>query len=178
MAISVTHTDYCLWYVIHTKRGNEHRVEANLLKQGIEVFLPLIEAHQTYHGRMVRVIKPLFPCYLFARLDPKVHYQRVRFTRGVNKILEFSNGVIPISGKVIETIKARMGKNNLVKLEGEAGGDAVEAASSMFKGLSGVFQKEMSENELHLILLNLMGELTSCPDIKMAGEEGNLSINS
>ncbi len=69
MATNGTHTDSCLWYVIRTKRGNEHRVEANLLNQGIEVFLPLIEAYRDCQGGMVRVIKPLFPCYLFARLD-------------------------------------------------------------------------------------------------------------
>ena len=174
MAVNVTYANASSWYVIHTKRGNEHRVEVNLQKQGIEVFLPLVEAYQTYHGRMVRVIKPLFPCYLFARLDPEIHYQRVKFTRGVNKILEFSNAAVPIPGKIIETIKARMRENNLVKLEG---GDAVWTASSPFEDLNGVFQKEMSENELVGVLLNLMRE-RSCPDIQAGSEEGNRSVNS
>ena len=174
MAINVTHANASSWYVIHTRRGNEHRVETNLQKQGIEVFLPLVEAYQTSHGRMVQVTKPLFPCYLFARLVPKIHYQRVKFTRGVNKILEFSNAAAPIPGKIIETIKARMRENNLVKLEGD---DAVWTASSPFKDLNGVFQKEMSENELVGVLLNLMRE-RSCPDIQVGSDEGNRSVNS
>ena len=52
------------WYVVHTKPGNEHRVEANLSNQGIEVFLPLLETFQYSSGKMIQKIKPLFPNYL------------------------------------------------------------------------------------------------------------------
>lgn len=132
----VTHDNASLWYVIRTKRGDEHRVEANLANQGIEVFLPLVEVCQNNHGKMVWVIKPLFPCYLFARLDLKIHYQKVKFTRGVNKILGISDSAFPISDEVIETIKARMGKDNPLKLKGKwKGDDATVTDSSPFKGL-------------------------------------------
>jgi len=36
-------TEKLLWYVIHTKPGDEHRAETHLINQGIESFLPLIE---------------------------------------------------------------------------------------------------------------------------------------
>jgi len=68
-----TSLDLRLWYVIKTKPGTEHRVEINLSNQGIETFLPLFESRQYNQGRMLQKIKPLFPNYLFAKLDLDLH---------------------------------------------------------------------------------------------------------
>jgi transcriptional antiterminator NusG len=76
----------------------------------------------------------------------------------VNKILGNGDGPISISGKVVETIKERTGKDNLVKLEEEwKEGDQVRINSGPFKDLVGVFQKKMSDNGRVRILLNLIG---------------------
>jgi len=146
------------WYVIHTKPGNEHRVETNLFNQEIEVFLPLLESFQYSSGKMIQKIKPLFPNYLFAKLDIYLHYYKVKWTRGVNKILGSGVEPVPISGKVIQTIKERTGKDNLVKLEEEwREGDPVRVNSGPFKELVGIFQKKMSDGGRVKILLNLIG---------------------
>jgi len=146
------------WYVVQTKPGNEHRVETNLFNQEIEVFLPLLETFRYSNGKMVQKIKPLFPNYLFAKFDINLHYYKVKWTRGVNKILGNGDGPTPISGKVVETIKEQTGKDNLVKLEEEwKEGDPVRINSGPFKDLVGVFQKKMSENGRVRILLNLIG---------------------
>jgi transcriptional antiterminator RfaH len=147
-----------LWYVIHTKPGDEDRVRTNLQNQEIETFLPFLETYQYCNGRMIPKIKPLFPNYIFARLDLELHYYKVKWTRGVNKILGGGNEPIPISKKVIQTIKERSGKDNLVKLEDELkDGDIVQVNSGPFKSLRGVFQKMMSSKGRVRILLNLIG---------------------
>jgi len=146
------------WYVIHTKPSNEYRVETNLSNQEIEVFLPLLETFQYTNGKMVSKIKPLFPNYLFARLDIDVHYYKVKWTRGVNKILGVGSEPIPISEKVIQTIKSRMGENNLVKLDdGLEEGNIVQFTSGPFKDLLGVFDKRISDGRRVRVLLSLIG---------------------
>jgi len=146
------------WFVIQAKPGDEHRVETHLLNQKIETFLPLLEIHQYSNGKMVQKIKPLFPNYIFAKLDLKFHYYKVKWTRGVSKILGTWDGPVPISEKVIQTIKERIGKDNLVKLEEELKeGDAVEVTSGPFKEFNGIFQKKISGNGRVRILLNLIG---------------------
>jgi len=146
------------WYVIQTKPGDEHRVETHLLNQEIEIFLPLLETPQYCNGKMVQRIKPLFPNYLFARLDLKLHYYKVKWTRGVSKILGAGDGPISISEKVVQTIREKVGKDNLVKLEGEwKEGDIVQITSGPFKELMGIFQKKMSDNGRVRILLSLIG---------------------
>ena len=146
------------WYVIQTKPGNEHRVEINLSNQEMEILLPLLESFRYASGQMIQKIKPLFPNYLFARLDIDLHYYKVKWTRGVNKIL--GNGVdsIPISEKVIQTIKDRMGENDLVKLdEGLEEGAVVQFTSGPFKDLMGVFDRKMSDGKRVRVLLSLVG---------------------
>ncbi len=146
------------WYVVHTKLGNEHRVETNLSNQEIEVFLPLLESFGYSSGKMVQKIKPLFPNYLFAKLDIDLHYYKVKWTRGVNKILGNGSGPLPISEKVIQTIKERMGENNLVRLDdGLMQGTVVQFTSGPFKDLMGVFDKKMSDGKRVKVLLNLIG---------------------
>ena len=147
-----------LWYVIHTKPGDEDRVRTNLQNQEIETFLPLVETYQYCSGKMVPKVKALFPNYLFANLDLEADYYKVKWTRGVNRILGSGNEPVPISAKVIQAIKERSGKDNLIKLEDELReGDVVQVNSGPFKSLRGVFQKMMSSKGRVRILLSLIG---------------------
>jgi len=147
-----------LWYVVRTKGGNEHRANQNLLNQEIETFLPLFRGYEYRNGRMMETIKPLFPNYLFAKLDIGFHYNKVKWTRGVSRILGNREGPIPISEKVVETIQRRIGKDNLIELEDQIReGDLVQITSGPLKDLIGVFQKRMSGKDRVKILLNLIG---------------------
>ena len=146
------------WYVIQTKPANEHRVEAHLSNQEITVFLPMLETFQYLSGKMIPKIKPLFPSYLFARLDIRAAYYKVKWTRGVNKILGIGNEPVPVSEKVIQTLHQRMGENNVVRLDdGLEKGSVVQFTSGPFKDLMGVFDKKMSDGGRVRILLSLIG---------------------
>jgi transcriptional antiterminator RfaH len=148
----------CQWYVIQTKPANEHRVEAHLSGQEIAVFLPMLETFGYLHGKMVLKIKPMFPSYLFAKLDIQVAYYRVKWTRGVNKILGIGGDPIPVSERVISTLRQRTGENNVVKLDdGLEEGSMVQFTSGPFKDLVGVFDKQMSDGGRVRILLSLIG---------------------
>jgi transcriptional antiterminator RfaH len=150
--------DTLQWYVVQTKPGNERRVETHLLGQKIENFLPLLETHQCSCGKMVQKIQPLFPNYLFAHLDLNLHYYNVKWTRGVSRILGSGDGPVPISEKVVWTIKERVGKDNLAKLEDEwKEGDTVQITSGPLKDLTGIFQKRVSDKGRVRILLSLIG---------------------
>ena len=151
-------TEKPLWYVIQTKPGDEHRVETHLLNQKMEILLPLVETYQYSNGKMVPKIKPLFPNYLFARLDLKLHSNKVRWTRGVNRILGVGNEPTPISERVIQMIKDHIDDDGTFKLlEDFQEGDLVQVTSGPFKEFIGIFQKRLSSGERVRILLNLIG---------------------
>ncbi|MFZ0964591.1 MAG: UpxY family transcription antiterminator [Terriglobia bacterium] len=64
------------WYALHTYPRHEKRVNEGLGSRAIESFLPLYEVmHRWKNGLRVRVELPLFPGYLFVRIDPR---QRVK----------------------------------------------------------------------------------------------------
>ncbi len=150
--------DSTLWYVIQTKPANEHRVDTHLSNQGITVFLPMLEAFHCVNGKMVPKIKPLFPSYLFARLDICTAYYKVKWTRGVNKILGIGSEPTPVSEKVIWTLRQRLGENNVARLDGGLEeGSVVQFTSGPFKDLIGVFDKKMSDGGRVRILLSLIG---------------------
>ncbi len=146
------------WYVIQTKPGNEHRAEAHLSNQDVAVFLPMLETLHYLNGKTASKIKPLFPSYLFARLDICEAYYKVKWTRGVNKILGIGSEPTPVSEKVIVTLRLRVGENNAVRLDdGLEKGSVVQFTSGPFKDLMGVFDKKMSDGGRVRILLNLIG---------------------
>ena len=146
------------WFVIHTKPRDEHRVKNHFEGMEIEALLPLCENFQYSHGRMSQVINPLFPSYLFAKLDLEHHYYKVKWTRGVNRILGAWNEPIPISGTVIQMLKDRMGDDDTVKLLDELQeGDLVQITSGPLKDFIGIFQRRLSSGGRVKILLNLIG---------------------
>jgi len=146
------------WFVIHTKPRDEYRVKTHFEGMEIETLLPLCENFQYSHGRMSRVINPLFPNYLFAKLNLENHYYKVKWTRGVNRILGVGNEPTPISDTVIWMLKNRMGDDDTVSLlEDLKEGDLVQITSGPLKDLVGVFQRRSSSGERAKILLNLIG---------------------
>jgi len=146
------------WFVIHTKPRDEHRVKNHFGGMEIETLLPLCENFRYSRGKMSRVIMALFPNYLFAKLDLERHYYKVKWTRGVNRILGIGNEPTPISEVVIQMIKDRMGDDDTVELlEDLKPGDLVQITSGPLKDFIGVFQKGLSSQKRVKILLNLIG---------------------
>jgi transcriptional antiterminator RfaH len=146
------------WFVIHTKPRDERRVKNHLQGMEIETLLPLCENFQYFRGSMSRVSNPLFPNYLFARLDLERHYYKVKWTRGVNRILGAWHEPIPISETVIQMLKDRMGGDDTVRLLDELQeGDLVQITLGPLKDFIGVFQKRLSSGGRVRILLNLIG---------------------
>jgi transcription antitermination factor NusG len=76
----------------------------------------------------------------------------------VSRILGNGEGPVPVSELIVQTIRDRVGKDNLIELEDEIKeGDPVRVTSGPLKDLTGVFQKKKSGKDRVKILLNLIG---------------------
>ncbi len=60
-----------VWRVFYTRPRAEKRVETRLLAAGLDVFLPMRTTIRQWSDRKQRVSVPLFPAYLFARVDER-----------------------------------------------------------------------------------------------------------
>ena len=57
------------WYVVHTHPRGESLAFVNLQRQGLEAFLPQYLKRRRHARRTQWVPAPLFPRYLFVKMD-------------------------------------------------------------------------------------------------------------
>ena len=96
------------WYVIQCKGGESFRAAEHLTNQGYDVFHPVLTLKRKRQGKLVSVTEPLFPYYLFIRLDQVVsNWRPIRSTRGVLRLLTFGNKPIATPNALIDTLRSQ-----------------------------------------------------------------------
>jgi transcriptional antiterminator RfaH len=151
------------WYVVHTKPRMEALAETNLKRQDFETYLPWFR-HVVRRRRAWReVVEPLFPRYLFLRLDPEEQtVAPIRSTLGVASLVGFGDRIIPVPDGVVAALQrcAEEGTGIHVApaLEFQVG-DRVAVAAGPFEGLHGVFQAESGRDRV-AVLLDILGQST------------------
>ena len=148
------------WFVANTRTRSEALAQANLVNQGFETYLPQYN-HQRRHARRVDYVRaPLFPRYLFVRMDlEKDHWRPVLSTIGVQSLV--SNGLEPaaVPDGIIEEIRSREAENGLVSLTDLRqfrNGEAITLDRGPFAGREGLFDSK-SDDQRVIVLLNIMG---------------------
>ena len=143
------------WYLVRTKTGKERWVRDQLTAQLPEVFLPLLEARTPRWGKLAWTIAPLFPGYLFARLDPQQQYFNVRYLPGVQGLVSAGNEPLAVPHGVVEDIRRR-GVNGVVKIEEKdfGSGDRLRVVDGPFRGFEAIFERYLSGAERVAILLS------------------------
>ena len=96
------------WYALHTYSRHEKRVHQDLRLRAIESFLPLYETvHRWKNGCKVRVELPLFPGYLFVRIDPRERFKALNIP-GAISIVGSLNGPWPLPEAEIMCLRASL----------------------------------------------------------------------
>jgi transcription antitermination factor NusG len=80
------------WWLAHTKSRSEKAFAWDLNNRDIEYFLPMLESSLVSGGRKRRVLKPLFPSYVFFRGDPDAR-QRALETDRLCQVIPVTNQV-------------------------------------------------------------------------------------
>ena len=138
------------WYAIYTKKQKEHFADLKLLQLEIETFLPLIYCRVRRRNQL----RPLFPCYLFARFDAKRWLYTINHLEGVNKVVSFNERPIPVEPAILESLRERMsGRGYLVEEKSLAPGDTVRVQEGLFEGLEGRIEAVRPRDRV-VILLN------------------------
>ena len=145
-----------MWYVVVTKPRQETRAYENLEHQGGEVFLPMLQTEVIKQGRRTLKSEPLFPNYLFLRLDKDSPlFAKIRSTFGVNKLLSFGGNPVTIDSRLIEDLRLRTTVgDNLPQFQI---GQKVELKEGPFRHYQALF-KEYKGEDRAIILLTLLGQ--------------------
>lgn len=146
------------WYLIHTKPRQEALALTNLSRQGFECYLPMLKLEKIRQRKTALVAEPMFPRYLFIRLDTSDSGQSwspIRSTLGVNQLVRFGGQPAKVDGQLIDLIRSRAQGTQAQPLF--ATGENVTVADGPFAGLEAVYQTTDAESR-SMILLNILSK--------------------
>jgi transcription antitermination factor NusG len=126
------------WIVVRSKPRAEKVAFDQLMKKGINVYLPLVKKRQKWSDRKKWVELPLFSNYLFAKVELKNSIYILQ-THGVSSIVKFNGTVATVQESVVNSIRwALEGGYDLEPTEYFLQGDEVEVIEGPMKGTKGV----------------------------------------
>ena len=148
------------WYAVYTKPQQETVAEANLERQGFETYLPWITHPRRRRGKWLDVTEPLFPRYLFTRLDPAGQdIGPIRSTFGVTRLVTFGDRLRAVPDALIESLRTAAHSASGQYCRSRPlfqPGDHVVVLSGPFEGLAGLFQTTSGKDRV-AILLDILG---------------------
>jgi transcriptional antiterminator RfaH len=151
------------WHLLMTKPREDERAETHLLNQGYEIFRPLLRHFTIKAGKQVAATEPLFPRYIFISLDDALsNWSKLRSTRGVAKLVRFTEMPAKVPQVLIEALKMQCDESGTLDITREKpfvfeAGDLVEVTAGSFKGLQAIISEQKGEDRV-ILLLNLLGK--------------------
>jgi transcription antitermination factor NusG len=92
------------WYAVYVKTRYEKLTAKLLEHKGYEYFLPMYRVRRRWSDRIKEVDYPLFPGYLFCRLDPK-RMLPVLSTAGVVQVVGAGSAPVPIEPAEMDAVQ-------------------------------------------------------------------------
>ena len=138
------------WYAFTTQPRHEKVVAQQLEFRSIESFLPLLTTASRRKDRRAVVDQPLFPGYVFTRIDPKDRTHVLRIP-SVVRMLAFNGTPAAIEDDQIDAVRRCLtcGENPEPHPFPETG-DLVRVRSGPLQGLQGVVTR--CKNRLRIVV--------------------------
>lgn len=147
------------WYAVRTQTNAEARAVAHLGNQGFAVYLPRYRKQRRHARRVETVLRPVFPGYVFVRLDiERQAWRAINGTFGVIGLVQFGMTPAPVPGGIVEALQAREDDAGAVQLapEGLRAGECVRVREGAFEDCIGVLA-DVSDAQRVVLLLDLLG---------------------
>ena len=138
------------WYLVQSKPRNETRALDNLVRQGYQTFLPMIEVERIQRSKLLKKMEPLFPRYIFLSLEEgNDNWGPIRSTLGVAGMVRFGLAYATLSDALIDELRERTQEVKKALFEA---GENIRVVSGPLLGLEGVFQIADGEQRSFVLL--------------------------
>jgi transcriptional antiterminator RfaH len=149
------------WYVVHTRPNAERRAAWHLRNQGFaDVYLPCYRKRRSHARRVDWTRAPVFPRYLFVRLDIEItQWRSILSTIGVSDIIRNDDRPIPIPEGVVETLQAREERDGTLVVDVRdklSKGEPIDISLGLLGGQSGLFECEDGKKRV-IVLVDMLG---------------------
>lgn len=152
-----TDSEVC-WFLVHTKPRQEDIALENLERQGFSCYLPRMQVEKILRQRAQVVTEPMFPRYLFVKLDTSMNgpsWSPIRSTMGVSRLVRFGTQPAQVNETLIDVLRIREGA--LMPETLFHPGEAVTITNGPFAGIDAVYQTRDPELR-SMILLEILSK--------------------
>jgi transcriptional antiterminator RfaH len=155
------------WYAVFTLPQNEKSAMRQLQLRDIETFLPTYETVTIWKNRQrVRTVRPLFPTYLFVRIENRQRY-RVLQSPGVIHIVGNRREDVPIAAGEIEFLRASTEGRKIEPYQEFVLGKRVRIKRGSMEGVEGTLVRK--GNGLRFVLSITL--INQCAAIEVGAED-------
>jgi transcriptional antiterminator RfaH len=148
------------WYVVYSKPHKEEQVRLHLALKGIESFFPRLQLPSGAEKK--QRITPLFPNYLFVRVDLASESHYVVWSPGVKRIVSFSDRPVPLQESIIRFLKEQADAAGIIRARSRlCAGEQVEISGGPFNGFVGIIENPPNAKGRVKILLKLLSRQIS-----------------
>lgn len=150
------------WYCARTKPKHEHIAAANLQRHlGLEVFHPRLRMERATRRGVLRVVEPLFPCYIFVRCVLEERMDQVRHVSGISTLVHFGKRIATVPESAIEELRQCFESEEPMEMtDGLVAGAEVTIAEGALLGLSAMVVRALPAVRRVQILLDFLGRPT------------------
>jgi len=142
------------WYVVATKLRRERFAAEQLAQRHVETFLPRLAIER----RGARIVRPLFPGYLFARLALPREWARVIWSPGVRRLVTFEGEAPPVPMGAISYLRGLGGADGVIVARPRPlpVGHRVRVADGPLAGLVGIIENPPDGRGRVSILMDIL----------------------
>jgi transcription antitermination factor NusG len=130
------------WYAAYTSANHEKSVAKQTEQRSLESFLPVYESVRHWKDRRVRLNLPLFPGYVFVRMNLRDRLKVLEIP-GVARLVGFDGHPASVPNEDIETIRACIaGRHPIQPHRYVQRGQRVRVLSGPLAGLTGIVVRQ------------------------------------
>ncbi|MBI5685385.1 MAG: transcriptional activator RfaH [Verrucomicrobia bacterium] len=148
------------WYCARTKPKHEHIAAANVNRHlGLEVFLPRLRTERVTQRGIMRVVEPLFPCYVFVRCVLEDRLNEIRYTTGISSLVHFGDRIPAVPDAVVGRLRECFGSEEPMRMADDrlSHGASVVLADGAFAGMNALVLRALPARHRVQVLLEILG---------------------
>lgn len=158
------------WYIFYTAPRAEKVIYRNLVRKGMNVFLPLRKVHKIWKNRQHKIIEePLFPSYIFVKTDREGIYTVIKHSK-ICSYINFCGKPAVIPDKDIDAIRTMLNSQQEITTNEFYEGDKVLVINGILAGYEGILCEKKGKNKFGIKIdgINMVASIEiSDNDIKL-----------
>jgi transcription antitermination factor NusG len=153
--------EYKLWFPLHVRARHERTIRDEMMKQGYEVYLPMVKKRRRWSDRYKIIESPLFSGYLFVRMDRRLKYYVLEIP-GVQGFIIFKGEMAHVPDFQIDFIQRMLERpetfdvvNKIIKT-----GHRVRIISGPFIGMKGIVKDLKNKSRFYVTIDHIQHTLS------------------